>query len=1086
MDTNQPSIPDFLFKFVSVRPPQTASSNPNTFAGVLSRSQLNTASEAEIENFENTNGEFLYTQLQNAYDAETLPEELQQTFQSLASDFEQTDFFFFKDDSEYYEDYWEGVPSFWEAYYRSDKTATASEFSDMFLDIVGVSINDFVTNADFKEHKLRAWDNFLYVAIKYGNNTDVSESLLSQTQSMVCYAMLTLNTIEKVNNSSDDVDTPEKLLAQMTRPVIFDEWIGKVISYTKRPEEQVSDHSFDEVVRQSYRNKIADLYGVLSDLDDFELRELHSETTSSPDDNNYYGYNSNGNPAFAGLNSVPSNNASYGEDGTINLNENSIPQRSKLERFYDIASAKTQYLMKQLRLEAPNFDIGFTRVVINREITKTYSIFPLTPSTAGLTLRIGGNIISYDTTCMTDEKEEQNPCDVANEAVFPNKLNTGIFQSAGYGDLLLVEQNLIKYDLGEVAHIENILRGEKKTRRHERLDRIEETQTEETESTHETERETQSTERFSIEKETSSVIQQDMAFESGLNVSAEYGSVKLETNLGFSLSNSSTTSSQSASKYAKDVTSRARDLVIERVRKLRTITTIHEIKEFNEHVLDNTLVAPGTGINIQDNVSGVYRFVDKYYKCKIRNYGKRLMIEFIVPEPAAFLIYAKANNPAQKKHKPIDPRELNDKRYAVNNLTISSLDENNVWEWAKIYSVPDITPMPDRDIRISKNFSIPYDSDPDKDQVMTKNNENLFPKMDKYDAIWAFVRVSMSVGKKWAANAYIKIAGQHFKFWVYNANGAITDQMYPPYVSHTDNLAFWQSGSNQIYHYELEKGKTLVSAGKGISGDISVSLLSSNFSGDYNVTITYKLTPQAIREWQLDAFNKIMTAYQRQLSESEEWENAGSIGAGITIEGNDPAINRETEKTELKKHCLTIFTGERLEWFNAMKSRQLSFDYPEIDLTNLPKQAAYIQFFEQAFEWNNVTYRFYDYFWGRKAGWVVKSQMQDTDPIFAKFLQAGAARVVVPVRPGFEKAIATYMKTGKIWDGKPIPAPGTDLFVSIVTEQQADAGAGGFTYTGDEWELKVPTNLVYLQPMTPQPDPNLPGYNPVQFPLNFI
>lgn len=1061
MEVNKPTQPDMLFKFVSVRPPKVSSPRPNSNPRVLSRILFNTATEAEIESYVTANGQFLFTQLENAYNANANDlAQLQVAFLALADTFHDSDFYWGNDSSNYYESLVK-FPEFWDWYMRSDKTTSASEFAAKFEEITGVTISSIVNDTDFKERKLRLWDTLLYAVIKKDVPTEYQET--------VSYAVLTINTIEKVENSSADIDTPEKLALSMSRPVVYDEFIGSVMSYTERPDVIETNDTLESSLRAALYVRIGSLYKAISELEEFELREANK--------NQYY--------------KTKDFNSDF-DNGDFSVTE-PMETTTQLERFYLMATLQTKQIMQELALESTNFSVSFSLKIIRAEIARAYSRFPATPQTAGISIVIGGNIISYKDGCY-ERKIPNNPCDAANEAVEPNKLNTGIFQSAGYGDLLIVEQNLLKYDLGEVAHIENILRGEKKTRQHTRLDRVEETQTTETETTKETERESQTTERFSIEKETSSVLQLDMGFEAGLKVTANYGAVQLESNLGFQLNSSTTNTSRTASDYAKDVTNRALDRVIERVRKLRTVTTIHEIKEFNEHILDNTLTPSAGGVNLPDHVSGVYRWVDKYYKCKIRNYGRRLMLEFIVPEPASFYIFAKANKPTEKMEKPVDPRLLDDPRYPVKRLTLgrkhlvnnpNALDELNVLEWAKIYNVPDITPLPDREIVISKSFNQTLDGDNDNDKVMAKKNDKFFPRVDKYEAHKAKVRVSMSVGFSLAANIFLKIGGQHFKFWVRNSSGQISDEMYPAYVSSTDNLSFW--GPMNLFHYELQNEKSLLDTnGNGVSEDLDVSVLTSNLSADYNITVTYKLTQEAFLEWQLDAFNKIMSAYQRKLSEYEEWVNAQKIGAGITIEGNNPGINREIEKTELKKHCLSIFTGERLEWFNAMKSQQASFEYPEIDLKALPKQAAYIQFFEQAFEWANVTYRFYPYFWGRKAGWIVNSLMQDTDPIFTKFLQAGAARVVVPVRPGYEKAIATYMKTGKIWDGKPIPAPGTELFVSIVTEQQEDAGAGEFTYTGDEWELKVPTNLVYLQPMKPDNDPNSPNYNPVQFPINFV
>jgi hypothetical protein len=42
--------------------------------------------------------------------------------------------------------------------------------------------------------------------------------------------------------------------------------------------------------------------------------------------------------------------------------------------------------------------------------------------------------------------------------------------------------------------------------------------------------------------------------------------------------------------------------------------------------------------------------------------------------------------------------------------------------------------------------------------------------------------------------------------------------------------------------------------------------------------------------------------------------------------------------------------------------------YPEIDITEARSEGKYIQFLEQPFEWDEITYLFYSYFWGEKLG----------------------------------------------------------------------------------------------------------------------
>jgi len=60
----------------------------------------------------------------------------------------------------------------------------------------------------------------------------------------------------------------------------------------------------------------------------------------------------------------------------------------------------------------------------------------------------------------------------------------------GIGDLKVVKQTLERYVAGEAAHIENVLKGESKERKHRLFDRTEETVTIALETSEETERDT--------------------------------------------------------------------------------------------------------------------------------------------------------------------------------------------------------------------------------------------------------------------------------------------------------------------------------------------------------------------------------------------------------------------------------------------------------------------------------------------------------------------------------------------------------------------------------------------------------------------
>lgn len=223
-----------------------------------------------------------------------------------------------------------------------------------------------------------------------------------------------------------------------------------------------------------------------------------------------------------------------------------------------------------------------------------------------------------------------------------------------------------------------------------------------------------------------------------------------------------------------------------------------------------------------------------------------------------------------------------------------------------------------------------------------------------------------------------------------------------------------------------------------------------------------ELTTQKYEKWQLETFDKLLSAHQALKEQYEEALAQSEVSEGIEIKGRNPAKNRKLEENELKKSCLSVFTGQNFDGINAIQFSPEG--YPEVNTAIGPLIGKYVRFFEQAYEWEQMMYLFYPYFWGRKPQWVNLINYEDVDPKFESFLQAGYARVVVPVRPGFEIALQHYLDTGVIWNGQPLPEVGSDMYVSIIQEikERQDAPLGEEPY-GESWDVRLPTSLVRVK-----------------------
>ena len=148
----------------------------------------------------------------------------------------------------------------------------------------------------------------------------------------------------------------------------------------------------------------------------------------------------------------------------------------------------------------------------------------------------------------------------------------------------------------------------------------------------------------------------------------------------------------------------------------------------------------------------------------------------------------------------------------------------------------------------------------------------------------------------------------------------------------------------------------------------------------------------------------------------------------------------------------------------AWETTQLDTAYPVPDVAASRARGRHVQFLEQAFDWDNLSWIFYPYFWASPPTWVQRLAREDqTDPNLTAFLQAGSARVLLAVTPAYDDAVLHYLCTREPWDGGAAPVIGDPLYLPLHEElrrQQDDRY--GAKPEGESWDFTVPTMLAYL------------------------
>ena len=307
------------------------------------------------------------------------------------------------------------------------------------------------------------------------------------------------------------------------------------------------------------------------------------------------------------------------------LHQENLPIFENMVKYLRLMSLIEKVASEDKTLDAP----GAIPQLLNQIVLLPNDIFPLQP-----TLRDVSEL----------DKSLQKILQVAYSPVV-----TGAFREVGVADLEVVEQEILRYEMGEIAHVENVLHGEQKVRTHRTMRRTEDYTFTETETTEKAEQDLQSSERFELQREAQKTIREESSLDVGVTV--KYGGfVDVEASTKYASKNASEESPKSASNYAREVTTRAVSTLEERALERRALTVISETEETNTHTLSAE----------DHHVVGIYRWLDKVFNTRVYNYGLRLMYEFIVPEPAVFLLQALANRT------PAGPLQFHPKTRTVN------------------------------------------------------------------------------------------------------------------------------------------------------------------------------------------------------------------------------------------------------------------------------------------------------------------------------------------------------------------------------------------------------------------------------------
>jgi type II secretory pathway pseudopilin PulG len=220
---------------------------------------------------------------------------------------------------------------------------------------------------------------------------------------------------------------------------------------------------------------------------------------------------------------------------------------------------------------------------------------------------------------------------------------------------------------------------------------------------------------------------------------------------------------------------------------------------------------------------------------------------------------------------------------------------------------------------------------------------------------------------------------------------------------------------------------------KGFAGKLSVVVL-TKYVRHFSVTLMVHAEPLpgVFEAWQAKAWNTLRDAARARYEEKRA--NLKQRVAALLEElgGQDALSLRKIEREEVMKGVLRWMLGPDFEFsvpqvldVDAYAAADTSPKSPleahlvEQLMSSIAKQEETIRFLHQAIEWENMLYFLYPYFWSDASRWTLKKYLNHPDPMHRVFLKSGSARVVLTIRPGFEKDFVAFMETGAVGNTHP-------------------------------------------------------------------
>ena len=487
------------------------------------------------------------------------------------------------------------------------------------------------------------------------------------------------------------------------------------------------------------------------------------------------------------------------------------------------------------------------------------------------------------------------------------------------------------------------------------------------------------TEKSEIAQSANSQQQHSSGFNLGVTASGSYGPVSISTTVGYNVANSASSTETTARNHSSEMTRKASSRVKKEHKTSFRVASASGTEDQAVRKIVNPFPDRATRVDY-------YQLVRKW-RVDLYRYGVRLTYDITIPEPGSDILSKileiQALTAALSEGFGSPGSTLPWARF---DLTPDQITRSNYLTYAAQYGTV-VDPPPAASYDINKTYTHQWEN---KGQT------------DKSEYLTFDVEVPPEY----------EVTG-----WGYS-------------------WEYWGWPDEDEFHFTI---RTDLNSWFGDSGVLTVTFGTHYIIALHmDLSLTVNLRDSAYKAWKLKVWGTLREAAEaryelnRTMLKNQLSKLLEELGA------QDALSLRKIEREEVMKGVLRWLFGPNFNFVVPGLPPDLYGSSGSIISdavwSNVLAQGELIKFLHQAIEWENMLYFLYPYFWSHTSRWEFKKYLDHPDFMHRVFLKSGSARVVLTIRPGFEKDFVSFLETGTL-DG----LPSTHPYMTIAEEMQAYA-----------------------------------------------